>query len=334
MKNLSLVLVIVFSSFRSIACLNEYYTTIDGQTAEATHSMGRYYRSFDTVYSQKFVDEYDLSKKEDYDFEDLSDVSIHLAKLKQYEVSLALLLWLVERHPDEYQLNANLGTLYELTGNVDSAYYFIEKSMQINPDSHMGTEWVHLSILKAKKELALNPNWLTTHRVLDLKLNQPTDVDSEENGVIIDTLAAVMYQMRERVPFTPVPDPILADIFDELGDWLAIHYSIEEAYIAYHIALEYGADARFKTQKELDKITSMLKESKAEIPDMNYHFPPADEFEKNRESNLSEDNEEENNSDNQTNEAEDKSLLWIWIALGGGIVLVILIVFLKRSSSK
>jgi tetratricopeptide (TPR) repeat protein len=278
MKDLFVLVLFFLVSIPGFACLNEFEETIDGHETASFYYLHTYYRSFDTQYSKQFVDYYDLNNRENIDYEELSDVSVHLAKLGRYEESLELLLWLNARHPDEYQICANLGTLYELNGHVDSAYYFIEKSMQINPDSHMGTEWVHLSILKAKKEIAKNSNWLSNHRVLNLGLNKTIDFNSDEYAQVMDTITAIDYQMYERVPFTPVPDPILADIFDELGDILAKHYSVNQAYIAYSISLQYGPENKYGTQEKIKNITALVRNSDEGIPYLEDNFPPANEF--------------------------------------------------------
>jgi len=70
----------------------------------------------------------------------------------------------IERwHPGLYATAANLGTAYELLGNVDSAYYWIEEDMRRNPQGHEGSEWMHLCILSAKRaprsSLACNPSF-------------------------------------------------------------------------------------------------------------------------------------------------------------------------------
>jgi hypothetical protein len=41
---------------------------------------------------------------------------------------------LYSEHPDEYIIVANLGTIYELNSELDSAYFYIQKSIEINED--------------------------------------------------------------------------------------------------------------------------------------------------------------------------------------------------------
>ena len=256
----------------SFACLNEFHQRADGKQTGEAGSLPYFYRLFNIEFSQKFVDCYDLTQKDSIPYDELSDVSVHLAKLGRYEESLSLLIWLNERHPDQYQIIANLGTLYELNGNVDSAYYFIERSMKINPDSHHGSEWVHLLILKAKKEMSKDPNWIFNHQVLNLQLNKAFDLGSSEMAQVEDTIWAIGYQMVERVPFTPTPDPILANIFNELGDLLALHTSVTDAYAAYLIAQEYDDQNKFNIGPKLEKLNPMVDESEMGRPKLNTHF--------------------------------------------------------------
>ncbi|NJO00608.1 MAG: tetratricopeptide repeat protein [Bacteroidia bacterium] len=223
----------------AFCCLNEYNVNARGEVDELYEGLPVFYRSFDVSYSRAFVNSFDLTQKESIHYQKLSDVAFHLTRLKRFDEALSLLKWLHHRHPSQYQIMANLGTLYELTGNVDSAYYFIEQSMKINPDAHGGSEWVHLAVLRAKQQMQRNPNWIYQHQVLNLGLTDTVAQHSEQYEEILKKIWDISHQMEERIPFSPEPDLIVANIMRELGQLLETHVSIKDAYIAYRIAQVY-----------------------------------------------------------------------------------------------
>ena len=52
---------------------------------------------------------------------------------------------LAKAQPDTYSVAANLGTAYELKGELALAHTWITRAMELNPQSHQGTEWLHLA---------------------------------------------------------------------------------------------------------------------------------------------------------------------------------------------
>ena len=84
------------------------------------------------------------------DYKLLSDFSWKLAQKGEYKAALALLTALEKKHPNEYNILANLGTLYELLGKPRSALDYLSRAIKISPDSHYGSEWIHVHILQVK----------------------------------------------------------------------------------------------------------------------------------------------------------------------------------------
>jgi hypothetical protein len=56
-----------------------------------------------------------------------------------------------DEHPGEYIVAANLGTAYELSGDMAQAHRWIGEGIVRNPGAHEGTEWLHLRILEAEE---------------------------------------------------------------------------------------------------------------------------------------------------------------------------------------
>lgn len=278
MKRFFLLLNILWLSVESKACLNEYNVNIKGETNEKYEGLPVFYRSFDREYSQFYVNLFDLSRKESFRYQDLSDVSYQLARLGEYKKSLELLIWLNHKFPGQYKIVANLGTLYELNGNVDSAYHYIQKGLELNPKSHFGSEWVHLAILRAKMQMRANPNWIFQNKVLHLNLQGNLEQYSKKYNSVMDTIHQISYQMKERIPFTKAPDLILANILCELGQILADHFSIENAYVAYRISQYYDPKNQMGASYSLNLLLPLFKKYNYEESVFEAHFPPADQY--------------------------------------------------------
>ncbi len=116
-------------------------------------------------------------------------------------------LVLIEKEfPGRYETATNLGTAYELNGEIELASVWIKRGLKLNSDAHDGTEWLHDKILSAKKSIMTNPDWLREHSILNT-----VDFDSA------DVIKAIEYQLSERTQFVKPPDPIVADLYYLLG---------------------------------------------------------------------------------------------------------------------
>lgn len=185
--------------------------------------------------------------KESGDYKDLSDYAVALMKLGLFEEAKTILVELEFAHPEEYKLASNLGTAYELLGKVDSALKYINYGMELNPNAHEGSEWVHIKVLETKNYLKEDSTWLESHTVLEL-----TEAQEKDSSV----LHQIFIQAHERFPFTPTNDPIMASIMVDLADCFAANTSIEHAKAMYQIAREHFGDT---SQMLNDKIDAMIK---------------------------------------------------------------------------
>lgn len=273
MKPTFFAVLILLSSVEVFACLNEYNVNARGQIYEMYEGLPIFYRSFDLAYSKEIVSRTDLTDGDNIDFKEFSDVGIHLARLGKYEQALDIFIWLNEKHKDEYRIVSNLGTLYELNGQVDSAYKYIEKGLKLNPDSHLGSEWVHLSILKAKKHIEEDSDWLLKNKVLNLNLTDTIGLYTEAHDKVMLTIWQISHQLEERIPFTPDSDLLLANVLLELGELLEIHVSIENAYVAYKMAAHYDRENKLGAKEKIKNIMPMFEKHGFNESVFEAHFP-------------------------------------------------------------
>ena len=175
-------------------------------------------------------------------FNDRSDYSIALMYLGRSKEAVELLQALEKEQPGQYFIAANLGTAYELTGNNDEAARWIAEDIRRNPESHEGTEWLHLKILEAKIAQQKDPDYFKKHSVLDLK---PEDIASGTVKVTEklhpeELATALQHQLTERLQFVKPPDPAVASL---LFDYAAIEAgtkTLESAERILRMAVDYG----------------------------------------------------------------------------------------------
>ena len=196
-----------------------------------------------------------LVKEKDYKL--LSDYSVLLLKAGKTAEAIAILEQLAEHYPGEYQIAANLGTAYELNGNNEKALEFIKKDMELNPNDHEGSEWVHVKVLEAKLKLAGDTTYLSENTVLNL---------TEENKKDSLVRKHILIQVQERFPFCKGPDKIMASLLIDLGDCYANTASIEFAKVLYTIAkIYYGADKNVVDHK-VDEMIRLRKKYSTKRP--------------------------------------------------------------------
>jgi len=164
---------------------------------------------------------------------------VHLGRSAE---AIPLLEAIEQRKPGLYQTAVNLGTALELSGQDEAALKWITEGMRRNPESHAGTEWLHVRILEAKLALKKEPTWLRAHAVLDGTAYGPTGVGAipvwpaegmrSPGGQPLspaDVIKAIDYQLRERLQFVRPPDPIVGDLLMELASLVALTGTLESA---------------------------------------------------------------------------------------------------------
>jgi len=282
MKRIIILLGVFYFSYThfTIACVNTYTVNLRGQANSMYLGLPIFYRAFDLEFSRDYLKRFDLSQRENISYKYLSDATVHLTRLGKYTQALDLLQWLNHKYPNKYKIVANLGTLYEINGQLDSAYLYIQKGMQLNAKSHYGSEWVHLSILKAKKAMKANSSWILYNNVLNMTHLRDTiaATDYDKLNIALTRIQHIVYQMEERIPFSKTPDVIVANVMREVGDLLALHASIGDAHLAYQIAQYYDPADQLRLQKRLMRLKPLLKKYDTDIPSLATHFPDEQHF--------------------------------------------------------
>lgn len=175
-------------------------------------------------------------------FNDRSDYSIALMYLGRSKEAVELLKRLEREQPGHYFIAANLGTAYELAGDNEDAAHWIAEGIRRNPESHEGTEWLHLKILEAKIAQEKDPEYFKKHSVLDLRPETAgSGILIEEQKLSPEQIAeAIQHQLTERVQFVKPPDAAVAGLLFDYAAIEAATGTLESAEKILRVAIDYG----------------------------------------------------------------------------------------------
>jgi hypothetical protein len=151
----------------------------------------------------RYVREFEARPAGPASFEDTTDYAVALVHLGRVRPAIDVLLTLEKQRPGAYTTAANLGTACELSGELEAAVTWIGRGIERNPQSHQGTEWLHLAILRAKINLQTDATWLSQHTVLEGNENRPA----------AEVARAIEYQLHERLHFVKPTDAVVCDLF-------------------------------------------------------------------------------------------------------------------------
>lgn len=225
-------------SLQSEACINIF--AID--SAGRAHYLSHWF-FFSVEFRQKEItNEIKSVEKKfaagDYSYQNISDYGAWLLMAGRFSEGLDIFRALSKKYPQVYEINANTAVAYELNGDIDSALYWETASLKINPEAHSGSEWIHLKILEARKQLQTDPDWCMHHNVTDVVNMIKQHYKFEEHEDFNEgyrTFTDFMNQLEERFPFTYTEDPVMGKLLLELGDAYQVA-SIYRSYYCYALA--------------------------------------------------------------------------------------------------
>ena len=248
-----LLLFVSLVSISTYACGNEYGNTAKGEKRYDSYSFLHPYRlKFNSPQIESRIAEIELQlQKDSTNFKHWSDLSLNLMKKGQVDSALSILKPLALKYPKEYIVIANLGTAHELKNELDSALKYISKGLKLNPNSHRGSEWVHVAILKAKINRRKNKNHILKTPIITENLFFTQVKDSTRKNYFSHVQRQIMYQIETRAPFTPAPNQVITNLFLNLAK-LNFKYGTVEGGFAALIQAEFFND-NSGIQKEIEQ---------------------------------------------------------------------------------
>jgi len=242
----------------SFGCYNEYYALdAKGHFHQVDVGMIRFQINFDQQKIERKLIQLGKKLQTKADFKVLSDYGLYLVKGGKVKEARVIFEALAKAYPNEYSIIANLGTTYELLGENEKALEYIRKGLKLNPNSHGGSEWIHVKILLTKIGFSKDLNYLKEHDGLELTPKQKASKAVREQLHI---------QLKERFPFCKGPDPIMADLFIDLGDCYAESISFEHAKGLYQIAKKYYNTDRQDVDEKIERVRKLRSRYSDSIP--------------------------------------------------------------------
>ncbi len=245
-----------------LCCINEYRTLLSGKVeskdADDVAPSGRF-NPDNKDYLIQQLHKADSIYMATGKIEDYSDYGSMLVYFGQYLQAKSLFMEIESKSPGLYATASNLGTTYELLGQNDSAHFWINKALKINPISHGGSEWIHLKILEAKIKAKGDEKYFLTHNILSLDFG---DSKKPENKNLIDlqNLRSQLYhQLSERMSFIKPQDQIVGQLLFDLGNINAMTMDVKSGLQVYKVAKEYGFNSKLLAKRESHFKTLQLK---------------------------------------------------------------------------
>ncbi len=259
------------------ACLNYYGKNIKGDGIETSDNEAdptQFVRALTHHQDHDHIRSIDLGPEPaaDADFQVRNDYAANLIRQGKLKRAIEILGSIEKSRPGEYRVAANLGTAYELSGDVDRALQWISEGIKRYPDVHGGTEWLHVRILEVKRELAKDPNWLQTHSVLDFDFGTEAipKLPATWAKMEVRVLPALRYQLHERLAFVSPPDPIVGDLIGVYADYIALTSPVDYAIPLYDLALSFKPAHADLLGKRRDQAETMLPSLFEDIPGLTW----------------------------------------------------------------
>lgn len=150
-----------------------------------------------------------------------------LIHLERYDEAIEELEAIEEKFPDAYSNAHLLGIAQELSGNLPAARRWFAAAVERDPDAQEGTGWLRVAMIEAHLALKTDSAWLQSHSVLD-------GCAGRSEGELV---RAVQIQVDGRRDFFAADDPVLADLYFQIGVRMA---SPDDRNKFFALSLETG----------------------------------------------------------------------------------------------
>lgn len=241
-------LITFFSLTVGIACLNETGKNLEGEIIELDFF---YFFENPTNYpDQNQIDERlsELRSKlaeapKDSNKDDLyTDISAYMIYNGEYQEAIDYLNKNVKVKNTNYNFCSNIGVAHELVGNLDSALFFTSLGINLNPESHNSSEWIHIKILEAEIALKKDKNWLDKNDIFDFKMSKDSIPTVFPKKLTLDDFCYQLYfQLEERTYFVKAKnqDPVVARLILIMADASTRAFDVKKSIVTYKLAAEY-----------------------------------------------------------------------------------------------
>jgi len=242
----------------SFACINEYRTLLSGEVVYIDPISGKLWKkAIDTLAFKKKADNLLTAYHRSDSIAYYSDYAAALTYLGDYQKAKNIYAQIETLSPNLYTTASNIGTIYELIGKPDSSLIWINKSIQLNPNSHQGSEWIHLKILAYK----ISKTQKSTPSILGLNFGNEEIPTNPLEYNLEELKHHIWHQLKERTTFVKPKNEIVGNIYFDLGNILAQTNDVQAALESYEAAKMYGFDSELmnRRSKTFEKLAFKAK---------------------------------------------------------------------------
>ena len=215
-------------SIPSYACLNSYDELSSTYRDDLQHFKNKNDRNY--FYRNK-LKEFVKKHPQPKSVEEKNDYAVQLIYNYEYSKAINILLDIEKIKPNLAKTAVNLGTAYELNGDLDKAEFWISKGIKLDSTIHHGSEWIHLNILKAKKNNE-TLKWYEDHPLLGFRYGHgysPIEVNKGDRwDKVRDISGQGRLQLSERRKFIYGEDYSVARLAYELSNLEEIYAQSDE----------------------------------------------------------------------------------------------------------
>lgn len=199
-----------------------------------------------------------------------NDFVIALIYSGAYQRALDLSTELFELYPEEYNVVITHAVACELNGLDRDALVNLQHAIQLNPQSHKGSEWIHVNILKAHTAHRYDP---TPAELIGIDISSDSFAAQAQRPRLDTLLAQLHYQIHDRMYFADKGgDKTFGAMLYAYADLLYLtgYRSVSIKY--YEMALEYGyepatVNRRYQIARTYDDRLSELRNREVLIAD-------------------------------------------------------------------
>jgi hypothetical protein len=260
MKKILFLICLVFVYSNSKACLNLFAIDSFGRVVYLEHR----FLSELQFNQQEIEKRISNLEKEQFTMQNISDYAAYLLMSGNFADGLKIIKVLYFKYPSVYEINANLAVAYELNGLIDSALVYQKKAMLIKPSAHENSEWLHLKILEARKQVLVNPDWCIVNDITGIEkgISDKFKYQSHEFAGTQVLFNNFISQLKERMPFSFAEDRVLGKLFLELGNAYQ-NISVYRAYYCYAMAKYFYPQLEELCKQKMSKIKEQYPKEKA-----------------------------------------------------------------------
>lgn len=230
----------------SFACINEYNTLLSGEVVYEDRARGRILNeSVDVIELKRKARRLLAAYKRSDSLQYYSDYAATIMYLGDYQEAKQIYLEIERKYPGWYRTASNLGTVYELIGKPDSALIWIKKSVEIYPNSHGGSEWIHIKIL----EYQLSKKQNSKRSILGLYFGTDAIPVNQNKYDLSELQRHIWLQLHERLKFVKPRNEIVGNLYFDFGNILAQTSNVQSALESYEAAREYGFESELMNKR-------------------------------------------------------------------------------------